>query len=77
MIANKAEIADLLSKLDKIKDEKIDLLKKVERKNIEIESTKMTMENIEKHNGVYVKKLREFNNEMHSKASRMNDVKVT
>jgi len=59
------------SKLDLIKDEKIDLLTKVDRKNNEIESVKLTLNNLENHNEGYVKKLRSFSNKLLEKIKRM------
>lgn len=41
-----------------LKDEKSDLLAKLERKNRELESTKMTLENVESHNEQYTRQLR-------------------
>lgn len=61
--------------LDLIKDEKIDLLAKVERKNNELDATKSTLRNIESHNGAYMKKLRDHANALSQKLKRMDDFK--
>lgn len=61
--------------LDLIKDEKIDLLAKVERKNNELDSTKSTLQNIETHNAAYIKKLREHAKVLTQNLKRMDDFK--
>ena len=68
-------IAELRLKIEQTNDEKYDLLAKVDRKNTEIESTKLTLKNIEQHNDNYIKRLREFGNDMKKKVAKAVDVK--
>jgi len=56
-------IRDLERRLDLVKDEKYDLLCKIERKNNQLESHKLTMDNLESHNETYTRKLRKLTNE--------------
>lgn len=47
----------------------------MDRKNNQIDAQKMTLENLEKHNETYVKKLRVFSNQQLEKSKRIEDIK--
>ena len=66
---------ELKAKLEQTNDEKYDLIAKVERKNSEIDSLKLTLKNIEQHNDQYIKRLRQYGDEMRKKVVKAVDVK--
>ncbi|CAI2371388.1 unnamed protein product [Moneuplotes crassus] len=71
----KNELKDWENKCERLNDEKIDLLTKIDRKNNEVDSLKMTYDNLENHNAEYIKKLRDLNKEMVKKMKRIESIK--
>jgi chromosome segregation ATPase len=61
--------------LDSVTDEKVDFMAKLERKNREIESAKLVLNNFEAHNEAYIKKLKDHGNALSEKLARMHDSK--
>ncbi|CAI2370996.1 unnamed protein product [Moneuplotes crassus] len=73
--AMKSEIYDWEKKYELLKNEKIDLLTKMDRKKNEMDSLKLTHENLEKHNSEYIKRLRDINRELLKKSGEIENIK--